>query len=36
MIPTKQIRDDARGKAIDFMVHKDALPKELKKKLGIK
>ncbi|MBR1872121.1 MAG: aminopeptidase [Bacteroidales bacterium] len=25
-----------RGKAIDFMVHKDALPKELKKKLGIK
>lgn len=25
-----------RAKAIDFMVHKDALPKELKKKLGIK
>lgn len=25
-----------RAKAIDFMVHKDGLPKELKKKLGIK
>ena len=25
-----------RGKAIDFMVHKDGLPKDLKKKLGIK
>ncbi len=25
-----------RAKAIDFIVHKDALPKELKKKLGIK
>lgn len=25
-----------KAKAIDFMVHKDALPKELKKKLGIK
>ena len=25
-----------RGKALDMMVHKDALPKDLKKKLGIK
>ena len=25
-----------RGKSLDIMVHKDAVPKDIKKKLGIK